>query len=227
MTISDARLAEMVGAGVPCVPAQPGEIAAVVQELRKARAAVSTPTQGQKGEASELIAWLEERSKPDSGIRYGDNSSGVAEATFSGYDAAFVAEHFHGRGAARLACLLRTLSAYNARLREERNADQAELDHVSASIGSQRWMDPPDGGSVSLGEQVNRMRADLETAEARLSEAVEVLKPFGEYLASMPVDLDNEGKPVPDDQGVGWAYLTVGQFRAARQFLDTQGGGNG
>lgn len=37
MTISDERLSEMVGAGVPCVPAQPGEIAAVVQELRSLR----------------------------------------------------------------------------------------------------------------------------------------------------------------------------------------------
>lgn len=37
-TITDTRLAEMVGAGVPCVPAQPGEIAAVVQELRRLRA---------------------------------------------------------------------------------------------------------------------------------------------------------------------------------------------
>lgn len=35
--ISAERLAEMVGAGVPCVPAQPGEIAAVVQELRRLR----------------------------------------------------------------------------------------------------------------------------------------------------------------------------------------------
>lgn len=37
-TISNERLAEMVGAGVPCVPAAPGEIAAVVQELRALRA---------------------------------------------------------------------------------------------------------------------------------------------------------------------------------------------
>lgn len=43
MKITDERLAEMVGAGVPCVPAQPGEIAAVVQELRALRAASITP----------------------------------------------------------------------------------------------------------------------------------------------------------------------------------------
>lgn len=38
--ISNERLAEMVGAGVACVPAKPGEIAAVVQELRGLRKAV-------------------------------------------------------------------------------------------------------------------------------------------------------------------------------------------
>lgn len=43
MKITDERHAEMVGAGVPCVPAQPGEIAAVVQELRALRAASITP----------------------------------------------------------------------------------------------------------------------------------------------------------------------------------------
>lgn len=37
MTISNERLAEMVGAGVPCVPASPGEIVAIVQELRSLR----------------------------------------------------------------------------------------------------------------------------------------------------------------------------------------------
>lgn len=42
-TITDERLAEMVGAGVPCAPPQPGEIAAVVQELRAIRAAASEP----------------------------------------------------------------------------------------------------------------------------------------------------------------------------------------
>ena len=43
MTLSDERLAEMVGAGVPCVPAQPGEIAAVVQELRHRRKLAMEP----------------------------------------------------------------------------------------------------------------------------------------------------------------------------------------
>lgn len=36
--ISDERLAEIVGAGVPCVPIEPWEVAHVVQELRSLRA---------------------------------------------------------------------------------------------------------------------------------------------------------------------------------------------
>jgi hypothetical protein len=60
-------------------------------------------------------------------------------------------------------------SSVIAGLREKRGAAFRELDEVSSAIGSVRWMDPPDGGSVSLGEQVRRMRDDLEAAEARIS----------------------------------------------------------
>lgn len=48
---------------------------------------------------------------------------------------------------------------------------ERELSAVSAAIGSVRWMDLPDGGSVTLAEQVGRMRADLETAERERDEA--------------------------------------------------------
>ena len=51
-------------------------------------------------------------------------------------------------------------------------------DEVLTAIGSVRWMDPPDGGSVTVAEQVRRMRSDLEAAEARLSEAMEVVRAF-------------------------------------------------
>lgn len=46
-------------------------------------------------------------------------------------------------------------------------AVEAELSAVSAAIGSVRFMDPPDGGDVSLAEQVSRMRVALEAADAR------------------------------------------------------------
>lgn len=44
---------------------------------------------------------------------------------------------------------------------------EAQLSEISAAIGSPRFMDPPDGGSVTLAEQVRRMRVALEEAEAR------------------------------------------------------------
>lgn len=51
----------------------------------------------------------------------------------------------------------------------EREAHQsdAELAAVSEAIGSTRFMDPPDGGSPSLAEQVERMRRALELAERK------------------------------------------------------------
>lgn len=47
----------------------------------------------------------------------------------------------------------------------------AELEAVSAAIGSCRFMDQPDGGSVTLAEQVERMRQALEAAEAKAAES--------------------------------------------------------
>lgn len=47
---------------------------------------------------------------------------------------------------------------------------ETELDAVSAAIGSARFMDPPDGGDVSLSEQVRRMREALTTAESERDE---------------------------------------------------------
>jgi Lar family restriction alleviation protein len=80
--------------------------------------------------------------------------------------------------------------AAEANAREQQKwADQSEgeLNAISLAIGSPRFMDPPDGGSVTLSEQVARMRQALEAAEARLAEAGKVIEPFadaaGEYFA--------------------------------------------
>lgn len=58
------------------------------------------------------------------------------------------------------------------RLESEKEAAEAHvaelvgaLANVAAAIGSVRFMDPPDGGDVSLSEQVRRMRVALEVAE--------------------------------------------------------------
>ncbi|MGB0903087.1 hypothetical protein [Halocynthiibacter sp.] len=64
------------------------------------------------------------------------------------------------------------------------------------------------------------MTDDMPTSmrEAVLSSEIErlreALKPFAEYMEGM--GRDNKGKQLPDDQGVGWVYLTHGDFRNAR-----------
>lgn len=62
------------------------------------------------------------------------------------------------------------------------NAAEQELSEVSRAIGSVRWMDPPDGGDVSLGEQVKRMRADLEAAQSRVQSLEEEVKRLREAV---------------------------------------------
>ncbi|RWH52194.1 MAG: hypothetical protein E5V72_01995 [Mesorhizobium sp.] len=42
---------------------------------------------------------------------------------------------------------------------------EEELAEISAAIGTVEFMDPPDGGDVSLAEQVKRMRSTPEAAE--------------------------------------------------------------
>ena len=41
-----------------------------------------------------------------------------------------------------------------------------ELSEIAAAIGTVRFMNPPDGGDVSLAEQIRRMRKALDAAEA-------------------------------------------------------------
>jgi hypothetical protein len=43
-----------------------------------------------------------------------------------------------------------------------------EMNEVAMAIGSTRYMDPPDGGSPSLGEQVSRMASELDNLKDAL-----------------------------------------------------------
>jgi hypothetical protein len=62
-----------------------------------------------------------------------------------------------------------TVAQCIGRLSSDLDSVHAELSAVSIAIGSVRFMDPPDGGDVSLPEQVRRMREALSTAEAELA----------------------------------------------------------
>lgn len=60
-------------------------------------------------------------------------------------------------------------------------------------------------------------------AEAGLDEARKVIEPFGGYMGDHG-DLDNNGQPLPDEQGVGWIYLKQKHFRAASNWMEKNNG---
>lgn len=58
----------------------------------------------------------------------------------------------------------------------ELNGCRCELEAVSLALGSGvRFMDPTDGGSVTIAEQVARMRIAMHEAETKLKIATEAL----------------------------------------------------
>jgi len=61
--------------------------------------------------------------------------------------------------------------------------------------------------------------AAIERLVAERDEAREALKPFAKYTDELNGFLDNHNQPIPDDQGPGWVYVTIGDFRRARQAL--------
>lgn len=62
----------------------------------------------------------------------------------------------------------------------------AEQDAVSVAIGTNEFMDPPDGGNVSLAEQVRRMRdallACVEATEKRIAELEDGVSVVADFL---------------------------------------------
>ena len=53
-----------------------------------------------------------------------------------------------------------------------------ELSAISMSLRDHRYMDPPDGGDVSLAEQVARMRAEVDTLREALKDTMAALAAF-------------------------------------------------
>ena len=116
--------------------------------------------------------------------------------------------------------LLRALSADNARLSEKRDAaDNALVDRYRN----------PSTGHFSFPDDVAAIVRRLDAAEARLSEAVEVLKPFAAIGDAILAEAPHEATKYKVFVGQGDAghFIALDACRAAHQFLDTQGGGNG
>src|SRR5690606_34642242 len=80
------------------------------------------------------------------------------------------------------AATLTSLLERAERAEREQGEAWATLSKVSNAIASNRWLDLPDGGDVTLAEQVRRIRADLEAAEARIKELEQALEPFAQAL---------------------------------------------
>lgn len=100
--------------------------------------------------------------------------------------------------------LLDTSRAETATAKRDADTAYDELSAVSKAIGNAQFMDPPDGGSVSLGEQVNRMRLALDAANARAdaerekriaaeSRLAKALRPFAEAASSFDFAIGPDG----------------------------------
>lgn len=73
-------------------------------------------------------------------------------------------------------------------------------------------------GCANIDKEIARANA----AEGRIASLEAALVPFAKYMDG-GMDRDNKGEPLPDERGVGWVYLTVGDFRrAARLSISKQ-----
>lgn len=89
----------------------------------------------------------------------------------------------------------------------EINALRDELSAVSSAIGTVRFMDPPDGGDVTLAEQVARMHAALGAAEANQRTLIAALRakhqaqgtyPGDEAFDAADAQMLEPGMPIPE-----------------------------
>lgn len=84
-----------------------------------------------------------------------------------------------------------------------------------------------DAAAPKLPDDLAGLVKELRDAAALKKEAADVVRPFAEHLDKMKFDRDNHGNLLPDEQAVGWVYVTNGHFRAARSFLNKLEGRDG
>lgn len=81
--------------------------------------------------------------------------------------------------------------------------------------------DYPDMALITMEELASFMERAAHPAPQpteRKKVLEEALRPFAEYMGDN-LDKDNRGNPLRDNDGVGWVYLTHGDFRRARSAL--------
>lgn len=128
--------------------------------------------------------------------------------------------------------LLRDCRAYLEATHPPAQGDYAELvDRTMGSIVTDCEKQKIFLGTVNAREIIHKhvattitsLSAKLQETETQLAEANKALEPFAQHLDEMGFDIDNNGNPLPDEQTVGWVYVTIGHFRAARRTLNAGG----
>lgn len=95
-----------------------------------------------------------------------------------------------------------------------------QLDTIAAALPDARYMDPPDGGNVTLAEQVARMRADLANAAAlntKLEHLLGVERTANEALREQIDHITHGGEPEIDGTLID-GYAVVVPKRPMRRF---------
>ena len=85
-------------------------------------------------------------------------------------------------------------------------SDELERSSAQSALMAQEWC-----------EFCAAIGVNVDTQEVVADQVVELhaaLEPFATYMQDGG-DRDHKGAPLPDDHGVGWVYLTVGDFRRA------------
>ena len=107
------------------------------------------------------------------------------------------------------------IAEYETQLRKHYTLE----DDICFAFPTNRYLDPPDGGDVSLPEQIGRMWKETLQQRARIAELEAALKPFAVTSDKIP----DEWFP----HECHWAYSmgpddvpTVGDLRAARAALE-------
>jgi hypothetical protein len=138
--------------------------------------------------AGKLVAWLQKRGQPDSGMRYEGQSYDLAtgrtiasRVELHGTDADFIAKHFHGQGARELSTailsLLDELDASKARIAEvkplEWGGNGIDVFYTTSVLGTYTVKhdgDEPEEWSYNLGNRMLGSARDESEAKAAAQE---------------------------------------------------------
>ncbi|WEK50363.1 MAG: hypothetical protein P0Y66_22420 [Candidatus Kaistia colombiensis] len=110
-----------------------------------------------------------------------------------------------------------------ARAADQIISDAAEITRLRAEVeqlSKPEWGTTPTIADVAAANyRAKDLQRKLDAALAEVERKDAALEPFARHLNEMKFDLDYEGNELPDDQAVGWVYVTNGDFRRARAAL--------